>query len=251
MTDQHRATPEQCATTERRGAGDYAISSCLLELRDRIEALEAFDHHPLLAAVLAQSKTVAHLGNRVERLEELHAAVADLNQRFSLDPLVDRIKALEATQHAHIAAAALRSSAAAEAGARYTMEQLRSQPGSWQPLKTETTYGEASDHARRMVRNISNSPETVEGSFEMGGIGYRYTEAMAAEDDELLAGVDPAADAQQLTLVDRVTDAIREGGRKSIEDEARAAIREVAEWMRERGWGDPGQPDALIREANQ
>lgn len=96
MTTQHRATPEQWRSVAMQGHSN--IYACLLELRSRIEALEAFDHHPLLAAVRAQSKTVAHLGNRVERLEELHAAVADLNQRFSLDPLVDRIEALEEAQ---------------------------------------------------------------------------------------------------------------------------------------------------------
>ena len=40
-----------------------------------------------------------------------------------------------ANQHAHIEAKA------AEAGARRAVEQMRSRPGSWQPIKTETTYG--------------------------------------------------------------------------------------------------------------
>lgn len=236
MTDQHRATPEQWATIERRGAGDYATSSCLLELRARIKALEAFDHHPLLAAVRAQSKTVAHLGSRVEALETHVAAIEPLTARVQaaagsilylgaeMAKLGHRVDALEATQHAHIEAKA------AEAGARCAVEQMRSRPGSWHPLKVETTYAEARDHARRMVRNISIAPETVEGSFEMGGRSYRYTEAMAAEDDELLAGVDPAANARKLTLVERVADGIANTGwdTDDYNCEARAAIREVA-----------------------
>ena len=48
MTDQHqhRATPEQWAFTENRGVGDpvYATCSCLLEIRDRIQQLEATQH---------------------------------------------------------------------------------------------------------------------------------------------------------------------------------------------------------------
>ena len=41
MTDQHRATPEQWAETEKWALGDELDSSCILELRARIEALEA------------------------------------------------------------------------------------------------------------------------------------------------------------------------------------------------------------------
>jgi hypothetical protein len=66
MTDQYRATPEQWAA-QRAWAVDDDDSSCILELRARVEALE-----------------------------ELHKAVVDLNKRFSLDPLVDRVEALEA-----------------------------------------------------------------------------------------------------------------------------------------------------------
>jgi hypothetical protein len=81
MTDQHqhRATPEQWAKVKGYAPG-LEVCSCLIELRDRIQLLEA-------------------------------------------------------TQHAHIEAKA------SEAGARCAVEQLRSKPGSWQPIKTETTYG--------------------------------------------------------------------------------------------------------------
>ena len=64
MTNQHRATPEQWASLRETSTG--SLSSCLIELRARVEALE-----------------------------ELHKAVADLSKRFSLDPLVDRVEELE------------------------------------------------------------------------------------------------------------------------------------------------------------
>jgi hypothetical protein len=43
MTDQHRATPEQWADQEK-WARDDADSSCILELRARVEAMEATQH---------------------------------------------------------------------------------------------------------------------------------------------------------------------------------------------------------------
>jgi hypothetical protein len=42
MTNQHRATPEQWARTEAMLG--YADSSCLIELRNRIQLLEATQH---------------------------------------------------------------------------------------------------------------------------------------------------------------------------------------------------------------
>jgi hypothetical protein len=41
MTTPHRATPEQWAETEKWAQGDELDSSCILELRSRIESLEA------------------------------------------------------------------------------------------------------------------------------------------------------------------------------------------------------------------
>ena len=65
MTNHHRATTISQWPTKARAVDDDD-SSCILELRARVEALE-----------------------------ELHKAVADLSKRFSLDPLVDRVDALE------------------------------------------------------------------------------------------------------------------------------------------------------------
>jgi hypothetical protein len=57
MTDQHRATPEQWASIERWGsAGPWDGYSCILELRARIEALEAAQQDKL-DRLIAQDRT--------------------------------------------------------------------------------------------------------------------------------------------------------------------------------------------------
>lgn len=145
-------------------------------------------------------------------------------------------------------------------------------------FKTETTYKEASDHARRLVRNANTSPITVEGSFEMGGQSYSYKaysepagikaaelewartapgmrsdDRMLALQDQIRDGALSLADAlkeigapeatpspRPSMLVDRVAKAInpliptaRYADTFDSEAEARAAIREVAAWLLE------------------
>ena len=71
-------------------------------------------------------------------------------------------------------------------------------------------------------------------------------EALEATQHAHVSG--PAADARQLTLVERVVEAICEapmGGRC----EARAAIREVAEWLAQNGKGEAA--NLLDNEANR
>ena len=191
MTDQHqhRATPEQWAIFLETSTGN--LSPCLLELRDRIQLLEA-------------------------------------------------------TQHAHIEA---KASEASEAGARYAVEQMRGRPGSWQPLKVETTYGsdaaipELSEHrapdewvghhlatARNLVRDIGSRPVTVEGSFDMGGQSYSYkTEA------EPTPG--PAATPQQPALLERVAKRLARFASEGLPGDdatpiSSAVLYDVAEWLR-------------------
>jgi hypothetical protein len=92
MPDQHRATDEQWALVE--GTLDYSACSCLLELRDRIQLLEATQH--------------AHIETKAS------------------DPYSGRPSSLTDDQ---------RKTAAALAGARCAIEQLRSKPGSWRPAE--------------------------------------------------------------------------------------------------------------------
>jgi hypothetical protein len=152
MTDQHqhRATPEQWAKVKGYAPG-LEVCSCLIELRDRIQLLEA-------------------------------------------------------TQHAHIEAKA------SEAGARCAVEQLRSKPGSWQPIKTETTYG--SDAAIPELSEHRAPDEWLLHSYKVGPAepvedwGKGFTQVRTP---------DPAAGAQvgrSSPAVDRVLalqDQIRDG----------------------------------------
>ena len=75
MTDQHqhRATPEQWALIENRACcrrvSAYATSSCLIELRDRIQLLEATQH----AHIEAKSSEAA----AVDRVRDLQDQILD------------------------------------------------------------------------------------------------------------------------------------------------------------------------------
>jgi hypothetical protein len=128
-----------------------------------------------------------------------------------------RIEALEAAQHAHVEAKA------AEAGARCAVEQIRSKPGSWQSLKvaTETTYGDAHDAAKQILR----APMVVQGTFEHGGETYRFKTKPERE-----TAMDEPREA---SLVERVTWLIAKRFSESSPGTdctpfGRAAIREVA-----------------------
>lgn len=53
--NQHRATDEQWAQTNKYGnRGDYPLSSCILELRDRIQQLEAAQQVPVTSSAADQ-----------------------------------------------------------------------------------------------------------------------------------------------------------------------------------------------------
>jgi hypothetical protein len=78
MTDQHRATPEQ-----------WALIECLLELRARVEALEA-QHETMRLATLEWGKDVDNHGrwidDHLKRIMALEAA-----QRPSPSPAVEHV----------------------------------------------------------------------------------------------------------------------------------------------------------------
>jgi hypothetical protein len=190
MTDQHRATPEQWETASKWAGGDGfgVMHACILELRARIEALEA------------------------DQLEQAES------HRFCTDAIVRRVEALEAAQHAH---ADLSRLSDAE---RDRMAQELAKPAAWRPLETETTYGsEAAADAAQILR----APMVVEGTFEHGGETYRYKANATPERDPAMDEPRPtSAEAQPVGgLVERVE--TRAGG------DGRAAIREVAVWLRE------------------
>lgn len=205
MTE-HRATPEQWTQQEkwvRLRPHDADDSSCILELRARVEALEATQH--------------AHADTSRLTDEERRAAVEGL-----------------------------------------------SDPGSWQPLRTEITYGEAHAHAQELVRYLSMdqldpSPAAervcdLQERIRDGSL--TLAEALEAEQQQLekpVRLIEP-------DLVERVADAIAaEATSCGIVDDrpARAAIREVAAALID--WHDSDQVVRtaweagkwLEREANQ
>ena len=93
MTNQHRATPEQWADQER-WAHDNADSSCIIELRSRIEALEAAQRvrsgpeSPLVErvadAIAAQATSAGIVNDRPARAAILEVA-ARLTENYASD----------------------------------------------------------------------------------------------------------------------------------------------------------------------
>ena len=61
MNEQHKATPEEWATIEELGRNNFHAPSCILELRARVEALEA--NHPEIP------HSSAPAGSLVERVQ--------------------------------------------------------------------------------------------------------------------------------------------------------------------------------------
>ena len=82
MPEQHQATPEHWAATEKRGRGDYAISSCIVELRDRIEALEAAQHAHIEAKA-------AEAGARCA-IEQMRSRPGSRQPQDKLDRLIEQ-----------------------------------------------------------------------------------------------------------------------------------------------------------------
>jgi hypothetical protein len=196
MTDQHRATPKQWEVVEicsEEGKIPWPTADCLLELRDRITALEA-------------------------------------------------------TQHAHANTSHLSDAE------REQMAQELAKPAAWRPLEVETTYG--SGDAQRIAQELLKPRAmVVRGSFEHGGKQFSYeAEAVEAERppqqdklDRLIAldRDDPTPDPAMTEPHPASAKAQPAGGlmervRRAIGDDApcshsnaRAAIREVAAWLRE------------------
>jgi hypothetical protein len=76
MTNQHHATPEQWALTESRGVKGISVnSSCLIELRDRIQLLEATQHAHIEAK--AAGAQVGRSSAAVDRVRDLQDQIRD------------------------------------------------------------------------------------------------------------------------------------------------------------------------------
>jgi hypothetical protein len=213
MTDQHRATPEQwknveiCA--ERKEHIPWDTADCILELRARVEALEA-----------AQQ-------DKLDRLIAL-----DDDDPDSDDVIVDEGEQFHA---------------------------VTAKTSGWRPLDIETTYG--TEAATATAQQILRAPRMVEGTFEHCGETYRFK--AKPERVDAMAELRAASAEVRPTVKDSLTDA--EGLVKRValtrmnppldEDDlkyARAAIREVAAWLREGGdYSADAWADMLEREADK
>ena len=153
--------------------------------------------------------------------------------------LRDRIKLLEAAQHAHIEAKA------AEAGARCAVEQLRSKPGSWQPIKTETTYG--SDASIPELSQSDVKAAEIEWARTAPGMRSDATDRMLDLQDQIRDGSLTLADAlkeingEPIERTRRTTYLVEKIRVRMIQEQknsnswqalAEAVLREVAEWLR-------------------
>ena len=91
MTNQHRATPEQWAKQEKWAS--VADSSCILELRARVEALEV-QYETMRLATLEWGKDVDNHGRWIDyHLKRIMALEA--GQKTKPSPAVDRVRDLQ------------------------------------------------------------------------------------------------------------------------------------------------------------
>jgi hypothetical protein len=120
----------------------------------------------------------------------------------------------------------------------------------WRPLDIETTYG---SEAAADAAQILHAPMVVEGTFEHSGETYRFKAKPEREAPmtELRAASAEARPA--VGLVERVAEAMQPGtfDWSAYEDEARAAIREVATWLDRfalHGSGEYAQAAKVLRQ---
>jgi hypothetical protein len=168
----------------------------------------------------------------------LHAASLDDADSSCIIELRARIEALEATQHAHADVSRLSDAE------REQVTQELAKPAAWRPLDIEITCG--TEAATATAQQILRSPIVVEGTFEHGGETYRFKAKPERESamDELRAA---SAEVRPAGLVERVMHA----GGMGLTDSARAAICEVAKWLREQGTPASGWAMRLEQEADR
>ena len=167
----------------------------------------------------------------------LHAASLDDADSSCILELRDRVEALEATQHAHADVSRLSDAE------REQVTQELAKPAAWRPLKIETIYGSeaAADGAQ-----IMSAFMVVDGTFEHGGETYRFKAKPEREG--------ASAEARPAGLVERVATCIErtvDFDPDSYAPEARAAICEVAKWLREQGTPASGWAMRLEQEADR
>jgi hypothetical protein len=190
MTEPHRATPEQWAQIERSAEEVHGDGcSAILELRARVEALEADQ----LEQAESHRFCVDAIVRRVEALELAHRILSGtLTSAERAELGVVPVANLEAA--ARRAAAEARDAVMATLShlsdaEREAMAQEVAKPSAWRPLEVETTYGEATATAQQIL----NSRMVVEGTFEHGGETYRFKANATPERDPATPEPRPAS----------------------------------------------------------
>jgi hypothetical protein len=180
---QHRATPEQWEHLKNGAQMErpYNSALCLLELRARVEALEAAqleqaESHRFCTDAIVRRVEALELAHRIQSGTLTSAERAELG--------VVPVANLEAA--AHRAAAEARDAVMAalshlsDAEREQTAQEL-AKPAAWRPLEVETTWG--SGDAQRIAQELLKPRAmVVRGSFEHGGKQFSYeAEAVEAE----------------------------------------------------------------------
>jgi hypothetical protein len=245
MTDQHRAKPEQLSMSVYPGdiaADPRKVADAINALSARIEALEAAQQDKLdrLIALDAADPTpdpaMAELRARVEALEA--------DQRYQFRSATEKVPTTRLYSYSVGPAKPLD-----ELGQGHTL--VSPEPASaearpaWRPLDIETTYG---SEAAADAAQILHASMVVEGTFEHGGETYRFKAKPEREApmSELHAA---SAEARPVGgLVERVRRVIGDDAPCSHSN-ARAAIRELAAWLRDNDRADLAQ--WLEQEASQ
>jgi hypothetical protein len=233
---QHRATPEQWAFTERRGVGDpvYATCSCILELRDRIQQLEASQH----AHIEAKSSEAA----AVDQVLALQDQIRD--GALTLADALEKISGASKPVHPFTAKYLFTASNILQDSFLFNFassvlfdlcingEHLAPGDG----IKIAHRLGEVPVSGVYSTINykVASVSKVDDGVWTVRAV------RVGTSDSEPAPTVD-----DQLTLVDRVANALYSvpepaGGVRSLAAysvalpaaEARAAIREVAAWLR-------------------
>ncbi len=188
MTDQHRATPEQWEVVEicrEEGKIPWPTATALLELRSRIEALEATQH--------------AHAD--VSRL-------SDAEREQVTQELAKPVRVFTAKEVAPIVAPATR--------VRFISEVFQAASAEARPAGL----------VERDPECVANWPDCYEGGYDPSCC--RFPKSCSCEVRRPLPGPDNSSaglTSSPRGLVERVE--ARAGG------DARAAIREVAAWLRQ------------------
>jgi len=215
----HRATPEQWAEQELWAASD-SEASCILELRDRLAALEAQPpRRPGLLTMELEGRvdglriSLEHALRRIAELEQLQSWVPPTTADI-LDALDARLTALEA------------NSSAGLTGSNHPVKPDSSAPAIEPPELSE----EVADALHEGPGDSEDSASCARRIYRAGWDAAMAAQGRRQQDEDAERAAEPAAPAG--SLVDRVCTAIVEhGDGETYTDEARAAIYEVANWL--------------------